>query len=827
MAKQSNIVAFKRANEAHRPSLALQVEIASRTVPPLWPLDGAIAVNPLAGFEEKPFEHAVRAGADQFNAKRTLSLPLWRSLCETGRLDREQVREVAIARLGGFGNAFHRVAPDITLIDCLMALLFDCNTPEPSGQTGDAAAEQVASWCAAYFDAGTSALAMPGRDAGLFAVGRSLMPYIRGLDCQRVTGAPVQPLPMIRWALDRLGTGPDDIADVLAASVARLPGWAGHIRWRTDHADPDLMAEAPATMAELIALLLLTDVATGKPPMTLPPPKPYDGGEFLTVHFGFDDGLSGRSLQPVLAMDGADLGMIFQEAAELGFANPLARAMERKVAAGLPSHDRPDAQLVFCIDVRSEPMRRAIEAQGKFETAGYAGFFGLPIAVQEPERRRVRQLPVLIAPQHDLALAPVAGAEAGAETYLVSRRRSQAGQRLFTRLKSGTATTFATAEAFGPVAAALMLIRTLSPQAMRRIERSWKGDARALSPTLDRHGSCAGLTAEERLAYAKAIFALTGIKPKARLVVLVGHTGEAVNNPYKSALDCGACAGHGGAPNARALAAILNEPATRIALSLPDDCWFLAGEHNTTTDIVELFDCQLAPNGHAEDIIALRQSLTEAGKTVRAIRAPALDRSVRDLAVGAAHWGEVRPEWGLTGNAAFIVAPRSLTRELDLEGRAFLHEYHWQADPDGEALATILTAPMVVAQWINCQYLFSTIDNDRYGAGDKILHNPVGRIGVVRGNGGDLAVGLPRQSLFHDNGHPAHIPQRLTTFIHAPLDKVAAVIESQAVLRRLFGNGWVRLIVIDPATGRARRWLDDTELHEPDNPTWAAYGKET
>ncbi len=295
-----------------------------------------------------------------------------------------------------------------------------------------------------------------------------------------------------------------------------------------------------------------------------------------------------------------------------------------------------------------------------------------------------------------------------------------------------------------------------------------------------------------------------------------------MNNPYAAALDCGACGGHAGGSNARILAAILNEPAVRTGLAargitIPGATWFIAAEHDTTTDEIKIFDRCSVPASHRDDLAALAASLSRAGEANRQRRAALLGRSADDLLTGAAHWGEVRPEWGLAGNASFIVGPRWLTREIDLEGRAFLHSYDWQADADGTALATILTAPMVVAQWINCQYLFSTIDNDHYGSGDKATQNVVGGIGVLQGNGGDLRVGLPRQSLFTDDGTPFHVPQRLLTVVLAPFEQVERVVASNTILDRLFGKGWVTLVVIDPHSGKALRWRRDAEI-APDVP---------
>ncbi len=76
--------------------------------------------------------------------------------------------------------------------------------------------------------------------------------------------------------------------------------------------------------------------------------------------------------------------------------------------------------------------------------------------------------------------------------------------------------------------------------------------------------------------------------------------------------------------------------------------------------------------------------------------------------------------------------------------------------PDGDALEAILTGPLVVTQWINNQYYFATVDTGVYGSGSKVTQNPVGNVGVVQGNGGDLLTGLPLQSLKRDDERPFH-----------------------------------------------------------------------
>ena len=276
--------------------------------------------------------------------------------------------------------------------------------------------------------------------------------------------------------------------------------------------------------------------------------------------------------------------------------------------------------------------------------------------------------------------------------------------------------------------------------------------------------------------------------------------------------------------NGMTLDGLLDEPAVRNELAargrpLPDDVRFVAGLHDTTTDEVTLFDLDELPASHEADLTDLRGWLREAGDRARAERAPRLGLPplpsaglFRAFRAKANDWAETRPEWGLADNAALIVAPRERTRAIDLRGRAFLHEYRQEEDVGYAVLEAIMTAPLLVAHWINLQYYASTVDNGRYGSGNKVLHNVVGgRVGLFEGNGGDLRIGLSLQSV-HDGITWRHTPLRLTVFIEAPREAIDAILGKHAVVRALVDNGWLTLVQLDAAepaafTYRAGGWV--------------------
>ena len=510
-------------------------------------------------------------------------------------------------------------------------------------------------------------------------------------------------------------------------------------------------------------------------------------------------------------------GFVWQLAHEHAWQQALLAKLRCTSAA--PTTARPAVQAVFCIDVRSEIFRRSLEATSpSVQTVGFAGFFALPIEyIPFGQHDGTAQCPVLLSPKFRVRETLRHASPAMLDSAWQRQRLTKRLTYSWNSFKTSAISCFSFVETAGLAFGVKLFRDTFAPAQKSQQPRHVCGPQ--LDPT---ESGQTGIASEDRVALALGALRHMGLKGNfARLVLLCGHGSATTNNPYASGLDCGACGGNAGDANARVGAAILNDPAVRLALPahgvhLPDDTYFLAGLHNTTTDDVTLFNSDEVPATHQADLAQLQSWLHTAGQAARRERAPllGLDRAAPQLdqqvTARSLDWAQVRPEWGLAGNAAFIAAPRSRTAGAALDGRVFLHDYDHHTDPGDATLELIMVAPMVVANWINLQYFASTVNNAGFGSGNKVTHNVVGTLGVCQGNSGDIQTGLPLQSL-HDGTRWIHEPLRLHVFIEAPRERIAAILAKHENVRHLVDHGWLLLFAIEDEGKSHHRCLPGTQ----------------
>jgi uncharacterized protein YbcC (UPF0753/DUF2309 family) len=767
-------------------------DTAARAIPPVWPLASSVAVNPFLGQATETLAQVGARLARVGGVPVTMPRNWYKTRIENGTITDVDITR-ALETQDGTGLF------DLAEIKKLASS--DTATPTPQPTLADLAADvsgidwpsiiadRFGSWAAGYFDQGQALWAAPRRrgayDAWRQNAIHDLTPEIAGLKgfCQFVSETPDTTDEAKVRAANRLELSDAALETYLHQLLFSLGGWAQVARYQMWQAE--LADGSDQTITDVLTVRLLWE-------------------EALYVQYKDQiadkwDNVKAAHAAPVTPNADQVVNAILQEAWERSVQRDLAETFA--TPGPIEYNLRPAMQAAFCIDVRSEVLRRALEAvHPVIHTLGFAGFFGLTAShrgfASDIDELR---LPVLLNPG---VTSTSQGSDANADQ--TARFKARAG-RAWGRFKLAAVSSFAFVEATGPIYAGKLVRNALN---LPPKERS-ADPAPRLDPALD---------LEAQTDAAETILrAMSFTNNFARLVVLAGHGANVVNNPFASGLHCGACGGYSGEVNARLLAGLLNNADVRTGLALrdialPDDTLFVAALHDTTTDAVTLYTQDCPSSAHAADIENARFWFMAAGKATRSERSLRLPRSTDnlDIVTRSRDWAETRPEWALAGCSAFIAAPRRRTAGKNMEGRAFLHDYDWANDKDFGVLELIMTAPVVVASWISLQYYGSTVAPETFGAGNKLLHNVTGGIGVVEGNGGTLRAGLPWQSV-HEGGSYAHEPLRLSVCIEAPREAIIGVLKRNDGVRALFDNRWLHLFALDK-NGRMA-WRYEGNLH--------------
>jgi uncharacterized protein YbcC (UPF0753/DUF2309 family) len=315
-----------------------------------------------------------------------------------------------------------------------------------------------------------------------------------------------------------------------------------------------------------------------------------------------------------------------------------------------------------------------------------------------------------------------------------------------------------------------------------------------------------GFTLEEKVQYLYNFLTTIGqVDNFAEFVLLSGHVSKSDNNPFESALDCGACGGKSSLPNNRALCMIANSPDVREAIVkkgivIPEDVKFIPMLHITTTDEFQFYDTDILTPQEMNRFSKVMEDFKKASSIARYERVSQLPytKTQNDIMIKSMDWSETRPEWGLAGNMGVFAGPRESIKHMTFGNRLFMHSYEAHLDTENaDILTRIFNGPLIVGEWINLEHYFATVDNAIYGAGSKVYHNVVSKIGVFNGNYSDLKIGLPTQSVLLE-GEAYHEPVRLLTYMEAPLEKVGKAVEN-SIAKEFILNEWIRPVIIDKA----------------------------
>ena len=492
---------------------------------------------------------------------------------------------------------------------------------------------------------------------------------------------------------------------------------------------------------------------------------------------------------------------------------------------------RPDAQLIFCMDDREESIRRYLEEIApNYETIGAAGVFGLPNNFKSLDADKVIKLaqPVVTA-VHQLHEVPDERVtEAQLNKHQKRHKKLSALKRLRAHsLRNSTLKTAISLPFLLPFGLSELLGRTFFPASYQHASQQFSTklsqpvttriqyNAVDILDTPSAEHNQIGLSQAEKVEKVAAYLKLTGFTSGySRLVVLMAHSSKQINNPHVLAYGCGACSGRFGGPNGRAFVNIANEAETRRLLldqhdiDIPDDCWFVAAEHDTTGDMIDWFDTDLIPESHQQAFATLKALTIQAStlsaqercnRFVSASDSISAEQAARHVRGRAASPDQPRAELGHQGCASAFIGRRSFSQGVFWDRRPFMVSYDPFNDPEGKTLEAQLLGNGVVGVGIAMDYYFSSIQNGYLGSGNKATHNIAGNFGVMHGTSSDLQTGLARQMT------ELHEPMRVLVIVETYLETVEAIYHRQPAIKELVDNKWLTLAVKNP---------DSAEIHE-------------
>ena len=789
--------------------------------------------------------------------------------------------------------------------------LYEINDALFDSYKKDDVEKDIIEYISRFLDEGQTTMAMPNRELGMFEAFKLFENFPYEQNAEKFVGETLEKLCV------------KDAESHFLTHLLKLHGWAGFIKYRSEDPDYASQEEYPSTLIDYIAIRLyheeksvrnskisnfdsfeeysnknLSDVilqilkhknmlfGAELDALEVNEKTNIVLSEYITKELNLD-ALQIQHSNEVLQSDLplTDLATIIKKLREEEgyiWLKSLEDSYIRSYVEDITNIETKEevpalASATFCLDVRSEVMRRSIESMGAYKTFGAGGFLGLPLNFVEFDNAHEQFLaPAIVKPQNVVFEIPV---EAHDE-YSSKKGMNKTTKKVLSDLKNNPYTPYIMVEAIGWIFGINLFGKTFLPQKTNKFLSKFKPSKPKTRYTLDKLSSyeiefyvkklhtkiiqsvlvdkskkdyseleieavrnhllfntrlkfevpeqiieklkttykitpedyeyqknklaMVGFTLEEKVSYLYKYLTMIGqIKDFPEFVTIIGHGSVSDNNPFESALDCGACGGNISLPNTRALCMIANTKEVREAIKekgidIPERTKFMPGLHITSTDEIKFYDTDILRPEEAPRFFKIMSDFNKASTLSRMERSKSLPytNTQNDIMIKSMDWSEPRPEWGLARNMGVFAGPRDFTKHLKLNNRFFMHSYDYKIDnDDAEILTRIFDGPLIVGEWINLEHYFSTVDNHVYGAGSKVYHNIVSKVGVFSGNYSDLKIGLPIQSVYLE-GKAYHEPVRLLSFVEAPLEKVGKAVEN-SIAKEFILNEWIRPVIID------------------------------
>ncbi len=475
-----------------------------------------------------------------------------------------------------------------------------------------------------------------------------------------------------------------------------------------------------------------------------------------------------------------------------------------------------DYQVICCIDEREESLRRYLENDHKCQTFGAAGHFSLPIKFKGFFDKHLRSLcPIIVEPKYTVIEQGHVKNKNTIKSLFLWGELQWLDALSSKTILSGTIQSF-----LGFFTKAIpFVLDIISPALTYKIKQYVASNInKSVLTTLQYKQNIinTGLSLEDRILIAKNFLNSIGLtKNFSEFIIILGHGSSSLNNPHEAAYDCGACGGGRGGPNARLMSLILNEDLVKESLlnkhniNIPKNSVFIGAYHNTCSDNITYYD--------QDNLIANQRLLFIKEKLLAASKLNAMERCRRFSSVPfnkvddyylkkvqqrSIDLRQPRPEYCHATNAICIIGPRSYTRNLFLDRRAFLVSYDESIDSDYSILFNTLNTAIPVCAGINLEYFFSYIDNEVYGCGTKLPHNVTSMVGVMNGYQSDLRLGLSWQCL------EIHDPIRLCVLIICKLGSIEQLLKHESNYKQLIYNRWVKLSVHNTDDNKIYSFVD-------------------